>query len=48
MKKKKLVKQALEHPELHTEGELAFFKRWLQEKKEKKAAKISLQSEENT
>jgi hypothetical protein len=45
MKKKKLVKQALEHPELHTPGELAFFKRWLLEKKLKKTAKINKNNE---
>lgn len=33
MKKKKLVKQALKNPELFTEGELAYFRRWLEFKK---------------
>ena len=33
MKKKKLVKQALKNPELFTEGELAYFRRWLELKK---------------
>lgn len=41
MKKKKLVKQALQHPELFSSGELAYFQRWLSEKKQKKAAKIN-------
>jgi hypothetical protein len=41
MKKKKLVKQALQHPELYTPAELAFFDRWLIEKKQKKTAKIN-------
>lgn len=35
-KKKKLVKEALKHPELHTEAELKFFERWLAHKKQKK------------
>lgn len=38
-KKKKLVKNALKHPELHSEAELKFFERWLAHKKEKKEAK---------
>ena len=41
MKTKKLVKQALQHPELYTPAEMTFFDRWLQKKKqEKKTAKI--------
>lgn len=49
MKKKKLVKQALKHPELYTEGEIAYFKRWLfQRKQNKKAAKIQLKQEVNS
>jgi hypothetical protein len=41
MKTKKLVKQALQHPELYTPAEMVFFDRWLQKKKqEKKTAKI--------
>lgn len=35
-KKKKLVKGALKHPDLFSSGELAFFQRWLAEKKAKK------------
>lgn len=38
-KKKKLVKEALKHPELHSAAELKFFERWLEHKKEKKEAK---------
>jgi hypothetical protein len=37
--KKKLVKNALEHPELHAPAELAFFERWLQSRKAHKEAK---------
>ena len=41
MKTKKLVKQALQHPELYTPVEVDFFKRWLQKKKQdRKTAKI--------
>ena len=40
-KKKKLVKEALEHPELYAPAELAFFRLWLQKRKEKKQAKKS-------
>ena len=39
MKKHKLVKEALKHPELHTEGEMAFFNMWLKARKEKKERK---------
>lgn len=35
-KKKKLVKQAIEHPEFHTEAEIQFFKLWLEHRKAKK------------
>ena len=38
-KKKKLVKNALKNPELHTPAELKFFELWLTHKKEKKEAK---------
>lgn len=38
-KKKKLVKDALKHPELHTQADLKFFELWLAHKKEKKEAK---------
>lgn len=47
MKKKKLVKQALEHPDLFTPAELAYFDLWLQHKKLKKTAKINKNQEEN-
>ena len=46
MKKKKLVKEALNNPELYTPGELAYFDRWLLEKKQKKTAKINKDKEE--
>lgn len=35
-KKKKLVKEALKHPRLFSFGELAFFERWLAERKARK------------
>ena len=38
-KKKKLVKDALNHPELYTPAELKFFEIWLAHKKEKKNTK---------
>jgi hypothetical protein len=47
MKTKKLVKQALKHPELYTPAELSFFGRWLWKKKQdKKAAKIKKHKEQ--
>ena len=48
MKKKKLVKEALKHPELFTPGDLAYFERWLWQKEQKKAAKINLDKEANS
>ncbi len=36
-KAKKLVKEALKHPELHTPGELAYMQLWLNERKRRKA-----------
>lgn len=49
MKKKKLVKRALKHPELYTPADLAFFDRWLWLRKQrKKAAKIELSKKENS
>jgi hypothetical protein len=36
MKKKKLVKQALQEPYKYSSAEIAFFQRWLQEKKNRK------------
>mgnify|MGYP003336348220 CR=1 FL=1 len=49
MKRKKLVKNALKHPELYTPAELAYFKRWLWQKKQnKKTAKIQLKQEANS
>lgn len=47
MKKKKLAQQALEHPDLFTSGELAYFERWLFYKKEAKAAKIKKEKEDS-
>jgi len=47
MKTKKLIKQALKHPELYTPSELTFFGQWLFNKKqEKKAAKIKKHKEQ--
>tara|TARA_R100001530_G_scaffold132984_1_gene105881 strand:- start:1503 stop:1649 length:147 start_codon:yes stop_codon:yes gene_type:complete len=45
MKRKKLVKQALKQPDLFSEGELTYFKRWLILKKKAKTAKISKRQE---
>jgi hypothetical protein len=39
MKTKKLVKDALKHPERWSWAELAFFKKWLAQRKAKKEAK---------
>lgn len=40
-KKKKLVKDALKHPELYAAADLKFFERWLAHKKEQKAKKTT-------
>lgn len=32
-KKKKLVKEALSHPEMYSDGELAYFQLWLKHRK---------------
>jgi hypothetical protein len=49
MKKKKLAKKALEHPELFAPAELMYFERWLHYKKQqKKTAKIEESNEENS
>jgi hypothetical protein len=37
--KKKLVKEALKHPEMYEPAELSFFDIWLRARKERKAAK---------
>ena len=37
--KKKLVKSALEHPELYAPAELSFFELWMRKRKEKKEAR---------
>jgi hypothetical protein len=39
MKKKKLAKEALRHPELFSSGELAYFEMWLRDRKERKEKK---------
>lgn len=39
--RKKLVKHALKHPELHTDAEIAYFRKWLAFKKAHKKAKKS-------
>jgi hypothetical protein len=41
--KKKLVESALKHPELYAPAEVAYFRMWLQKRKEKKAAKKRLE-----
>jgi len=38
-KKKKLVEEAINHPEVHTPAEISFFKLWLEHRKARKAAK---------
>lgn len=38
-KKKKLVKDALKHPDLYSPAELQYFQLWLANKKKQKAAK---------
>jgi len=48
MKKKQLVKEALKHPELFTQGELLYFDRWLWHKKQSKAAKINKDKGDNS
>ena len=42
MKTKKLVKNALKHPESYTPAELQYFKLWLASKKQQKATKKQL------
>lgn len=44
MKTKKLVKNALKHPELFTPAELVFFEKWLAHRKAEKLAKKSQQT----
>ena len=39
MKTKKLVKDALKHPECWSWAELVFFRKWLENRKQKKAEK---------
>jgi hypothetical protein len=38
-KKKKLVKEALKHPEMFAPAELSFFELWLRKRKEAKEAR---------
>lgn len=38
-KKKKLVKEALKHPEMFAPAELSFFQLWLRKRKEAKEAR---------
>ena len=45
MKKHKLAKKALEHPELFSPGELAYFELWLRARKERKLRKEKQQKE---
>ena len=47
-KKRKLIKQALKKPGLYTAGELAFFRTWLQHKKQRKAARMLVDKECNS
>ncbi len=42
MKTAKLVKRALEQPELYSEGELMYFRLWLNENKKQKEKKRAL------
>jgi len=42
MKTKKLVENALSHPELFSAAEIAYFEQWLQKKKEQKEKKRQL------
>ena len=44
---KKLVKNALKHPELHTPAELSFFRMWLRKRKEAKKARKEAKKKEN-
>jgi hypothetical protein len=39
MKTKKLVKEALKHPERWSWAELTFFKKWLEQRKQRKKSK---------
>jgi len=48
MKTKKLVQQALHHPELYSPAELVYFGKWLHFKKQAKAAKIESKKKENS
>jgi hypothetical protein len=44
-KKKKLVKEALKHPEMFAPAELSFFEFWLRKRKEAKEARKKEQEE---
>jgi hypothetical protein len=41
MKKKKLVKEALKHPEMYAPAELSFFQLWLQKRRRRNKQKKS-------
>ena len=43
MKKHKLAKEALKHPELFAPAELAYFEMWLRARKDRKAAEKEAQ-----
>jgi hypothetical protein len=45
MKKHKLAKNALKHPELFAPAELAYFQRWLQQRAERKRREKEMQGE---
>ena len=48
MKTKKLIKKAFKTPELFSAGELAFFRTWLEHKKQRKAARMLVDKECNS
>lgn len=43
-KKKKLVEEAIKHPEVHTPAEISYFKLWLEHQKARKAIKKTASS----
>tara|TARA_R110001592_G_scaffold221327_4_gene476117 strand:+ start:646 stop:819 length:174 start_codon:yes stop_codon:yes gene_type:complete len=45
LKTKKLIKRALKHPELFTEGEVQYFELVKKERKERKKAKKQIKSD---
>jgi hypothetical protein len=46
MKKHKLAKQALDNPELFAPAELAYFERWLKDRKDRKEAQKQARRQE--